>query len=38
MPQLDVAATLRSNPQLVLEFQKGKNLIPYDPGWPVQQP
>jgi len=36
MPQMDIAQTLRSNPELVLSFQKGKNLIPYDPAWPVQ--
>jgi hypothetical protein len=38
MPKMDVAHTLRTNPEMVLSFQKGKNLIPYDPAWPVQQP
>lgn len=37
MPQMDIAQTLRTNPDLVLSFQKGKNLIPYDPAWPMQQ-
>jgi hypothetical protein len=37
MPQMDVDRTLRTEPELVLQFQKGKNLIPYDPPWPVQQ-
>jgi hypothetical protein len=36
MPKMDIAQTLRTNPELVLSFQKGKNLIPYDPAWPVQ--
>jgi hypothetical protein len=35
MPKMDVAHTLRTNPEMVLSFQKGKNLIPYDPAWPV---
>lgn len=30
MPGIDVAQMLRSNPDMVLSLQKGKNLIPYD--------
>ena len=36
MPKMDIAHTLRTNPEMVLSFQKGKNLIPFDPAWPVQ--
>lgn len=35
MPQMDVAHTLRTNPEMVLMNLKGKHLIPYDPAWPV---
>jgi len=31
MPTLDVAAMLRSNPDMVLSMMKGKHLIVYDP-------
>ena len=30
MPNIDVAKMLRSNPDMVLSLQKGKNLIVYD--------
>jgi uncharacterized protein YlzI (FlbEa/FlbD family) len=30
MPNLDVAAMLRSNPDMVLSLMKGKHLINYD--------
>jgi hypothetical protein len=30
MPGIDVANMLRSNPDMILSLQKGKNLIPYD--------
>lgn len=33
MPGLNVAATLRSDPEIILSFMKGKNLIPYDPPY-----
>eukprot|EP00775_Hariotina_reticulata_P003423 gene3423-3695_t len=35
VPNLDLTAALRSNPDLVLSFQKGAHLIPYDPPWPI---
>jgi hypothetical protein len=30
MPGIDVTSMLRSNPDMILSLQKGKNLIPYD--------
>lgn len=30
MPNMDVPKVLRTNPDMVLSLQKGKNLIPYD--------
>jgi hypothetical protein len=30
MPHIDVQQMLRSNPDMILSLQKGKNLIPYD--------
>lgn len=35
MPKMDVAHTLRTNPEMVLMNLKGKHLIPYDPAWPI---
>jgi hypothetical protein len=37
LPQVDVAKALRSSPDLVLSFQKGKHLIPYDEPWPISK-
>jgi hypothetical protein len=37
MPQIDVAKALRNSPELVLSFQKGKHLIPYDEPWPIKK-
>lgn len=34
MPNLDVAQTLRTNPDMILMLVKGKSLIPYDPAPP----
>lgn len=30
MPGMDITQMLRSNPDMILSLQKGKNLIPYD--------
>jgi hypothetical protein len=30
MPGIDITQMLRSNPDMILSLQKGKNLIPYD--------
>jgi hypothetical protein len=37
MPQVDVGKALRNSPELVLSFQKGKHLIPYDEPWPIDK-
>lgn len=37
MPQIDIAKALRNSPDLVLSFQKGKHLIPYDEPWPIKK-
>lgn len=37
MPHIDVAKALRNSPELVLSFQKGKHLIPYDEPWPIKK-
>ncbi|KAF6256115.1 hypothetical protein COO60DRAFT_1640964 [Scenedesmus sp. NREL 46B-D3] len=37
MPHIDVATALRNSPELVLSFQKGKHLIPYDEPWPISR-
>ena len=36
LPALDVRAALGSDPQVVLSFQRGGQLIPYDPPTPEQ--
>lgn len=33
LPNMDVNSVLRSDPDMILSLQKGKNLIPYDPPY-----
>lgn len=37
MPQLDVQKAMGSDPQLILSFQRGAQLIPYDPVSPEER-
>lgn len=30
MPDVDIVRTLRTNPDIIMSFQKGRHLIPYD--------
>lgn len=36
MPKLDVMSAMRTDPQLILSFQRGSQLIPYDPPIPQE--
>ena len=35
LPQLDVQAAMATDPQVIFGFQRGSQLIPYDPPTPV---
>ena len=37
MPQLDIQKAMASDPQIVLSFQRGSQLIPYDPVSPEER-
>ena len=37
MPSLDVVKSMGSDPQMILSFQRGSQLIPYDPPTPVSE-